>query len=46
MSHAILDVLGLSKRNPGTYLGNGEFADHAPQRPAQSLLLLGAVRPS
>ena len=26
MTHAILDVLGLSERNPGTYLGSGEWS--------------------
>ena len=26
MTHALLDVLGLSERNPGSYLGNGEWS--------------------
>ncbi|MCY1021375.1 aldehyde dehydrogenase family protein [Pyxidicoccus sp. MSG2] len=30
MTHALLDVLGLAERNPGTYLGNGEWSGTSP----------------
>ncbi|HEX5744765.1 MAG TPA: aldehyde dehydrogenase family protein [Archangium sp.] len=35
MTHAILDVLGLSERNPGTYLGNGEWSGTSPDADIQ-----------
>jgi aldehyde dehydrogenase (NAD+) len=35
MSHPLLDVLGLSERNPGTYLGNGEWSGTSPEADLQ-----------
>ncbi len=30
MTHALLDALGLSERNPGSFLGNGEWSGTSP----------------
>ncbi|MFL5351842.1 aldehyde dehydrogenase family protein [Archangium sp.] len=35
MSHPLLDVLGLSERNPGTYLGSGEWSGTSPDADLQ-----------